>query len=996
MGFEAHCESYIASGATWDLAQALVQSHGQSGWGEMEALWYHTLTPTGAAYRIAQGGTCNTAAVVDGCGQANWYTVFLSADDDDGNLSNGTPNGCRIWDAFDAHGIACGIRPACTGGGGGSGLTLTALPVPGGWDQVQLKWTIDEEDIEGFRLQRQKPPAGWETIHTFGPEEREYTDVVPEIPDAGGPMYYFYRIFADYEGTAIESNRAEGKMYGDAPATPDNLRPRGCIDMIDPTLSWHGGQSTSFNAYLVNTQTTQDWWWQTTEPFSPVPEPLVAGTAYVLKVIGQNNIGNGSTSNPEYFVPFCAPTAPPRIASPFGCTPSLAPQVSWTPGSSAQPVLWYHLVVNRVVDIDHDPEVIPGGVDVPGNQTSWTFPPGLLAAGQEYRVKLYAFTGVAGPYSEMAFFTPQCNPNGAPGTASPIAPAGTVPTSQPTYTWRPASQATSHKVEVYRTNWQTALTQTFPVSGTCDGSTCSARPSQALLDGPYYWRTLGANAYGSALYGPWGSFTVANQNPHLTVADVSVTEGSGAAQFVLHLDHAPATSVTVQVTTSDGSAQAPSDYTTVSGQYTVPMGQTDYVVSVPIVADAVLEPNETFGLTVSNALGAEITDGQAIATIVNDDAPPRFVAGTSVYAEAGPKGGSWMVPVRLEGASQADVTVSYAFGSCTADPGVDFAPASGVVTFHLGETQKLVPLTVFDDQAPEGHETVALQLTNPVGGVIGTSPGPTTIVNDDPPGLVSLRSDFDGDGNNDVVWRDEATGALFLWRMVGVNKIATLPFDPPAPATSGWTLVGTADFDGNGRPDLLWRNATSGRLSFWMMNGVVRTSGQLVDGETDLAWKVVATGRFGGSSSPDLLWRHDTTGDLKVWHMQGTVKQSETLLSPSHPVDANWAFQGAGDFDADGQDDVLWRNTVSGNLVAWLLDGTVRREARFLSPLTLPGWQVAALLDVDSNGTTDVLWQRSGPQQVGAWLMQGTTQKCSMLANPSAPDSDGWRVVGPR
>jgi hypothetical protein len=52
--------------------------------------------------------------VVDGCAATNWYTVYLAADDDDGNLANGTPNACRIWDAFSAHGIACGSRPVCT------------------------------------------------------------------------------------------------------------------------------------------------------------------------------------------------------------------------------------------------------------------------------------------------------------------------------------------------------------------------------------------------------------------------------------------------------------------------------------------------------------------------------------------------------------------------------------------------------------------------------------------------------------------------------------------------------------------------------------------------------------------------------------------------------------------------------------------------------------------------------------------------------------------
>jgi Zn-dependent metalloprotease len=115
MGYEGHCESYIASSANWDLAQSLTSYWGTTtGWSKMDAIWYKSLTPSKSAYQVASGGKCNPAATVNGCGSTNWYTVFLSADDDDGNLTNGTPNGCRIWDAFNAHGIACGSRPACT------------------------------------------------------------------------------------------------------------------------------------------------------------------------------------------------------------------------------------------------------------------------------------------------------------------------------------------------------------------------------------------------------------------------------------------------------------------------------------------------------------------------------------------------------------------------------------------------------------------------------------------------------------------------------------------------------------------------------------------------------------------------------------------------------------------------------------------------------------------------------------------------------------------
>ena len=115
MGYEGHCESYIASGANWDLAQMLVAEHGtNAGWAAMDQIWYGSLTPSKSAYRVVSGGLCNPSATVDGCGSTNWYTVFLPADDDDGNLANGTPNACRIWDAFDAHGIACGTRPQCS------------------------------------------------------------------------------------------------------------------------------------------------------------------------------------------------------------------------------------------------------------------------------------------------------------------------------------------------------------------------------------------------------------------------------------------------------------------------------------------------------------------------------------------------------------------------------------------------------------------------------------------------------------------------------------------------------------------------------------------------------------------------------------------------------------------------------------------------------------------------------------------------------------------
>ncbi len=47
MGYEGHCESYIASSANWDLAQSLVSHYGTTaGWAAMDSIWYKSLTPS--------------------------------------------------------------------------------------------------------------------------------------------------------------------------------------------------------------------------------------------------------------------------------------------------------------------------------------------------------------------------------------------------------------------------------------------------------------------------------------------------------------------------------------------------------------------------------------------------------------------------------------------------------------------------------------------------------------------------------------------------------------------------------------------------------------------------------------------------------------------------------------------------------------------------------------------------------------------------------------
>jgi hypothetical protein len=51
-------------------------------------------------------------------------------------------------------------------------------------------------------------------------------------------------------------------------------------------------------------------------------------------------------------------------------------------------------------------------------------------------------------------------------------------------------------------------------------------------------------------------------------------------------------------------------------------GETSKTVSVALVQDSLVEPDETFTLALSRVVNATLSDGQGVATIVDDDAAP--------------------------------------------------------------------------------------------------------------------------------------------------------------------------------------------------------------------------------------------------------------------------------------------------------------------------------------------------------------------------------------
>jgi MYXO-CTERM domain-containing protein len=271
---EIHETGRIISGALWDLRKALVAKLGEpDGVTRTDMLFYQGIR-----------------RAVD---IPSMYVEVLAADDDDGDLANGTPNACEINAAFALH----GLRALTTE------ITPLAAETPDldgfhvGLNVMGLSAECEGDGIASARIEWQlrDVPAQSGNVDMTG-DGGQFTGVIPIQPEGSVVQY---KVVVEYLNEITAA-------YPENPADPryeffvGTVEPLYCTDFEnDPEADGWSHGLTSGEA----TEGADDWQWDAPagQPGSGDPAAAFSGQRVYGNDLGHDNFNGSYQSNKVNF-----------------------------------------------------------------------------------------------------------------------------------------------------------------------------------------------------------------------------------------------------------------------------------------------------------------------------------------------------------------------------------------------------------------------------------------------------------------------------------------------------------------------------------------------------------------------------------------------------------------------------------------------------------------------------------------------------------------------
>ena len=145
-----------------------------------------------------------------------------------------------------------------------------------------------------------------------------------------------------------------------------------------------------------------------------------------------------------------------------------------------------------------------------------------------------------------------------------------------------------------------------------------------------------------------------------------------------------------------------------------------------------------------------------------------------------------------------------------------------------------------------------------------------------------------------------------------------------------------------------------------------------------------------GNGQADILWRESSSGENWLYLMNGTsVSASSSLGTVSN---LNWNIVGNGDYNGDTRSDILWRDSVTGQNWMYLMDGSATTMSAAVNVVSNLNWEIVGSGDYNGDGNADILWRDRTSGQNWMYLMNGPSISTSSAVN--VVSNLDWKIAG--
>ncbi|RUS99427.1 hypothetical protein DSM107003_00110 [Trichormus variabilis SAG 1403-4b] len=498
-----------------------------------------------------------------------------------------------------------------------------------------------------------------------------------------------------------------------------------------------------------------------------------------------------------------------------------------------------------------------------------------------------------------------------------------------------------------------------------------------------------------------------NVKPTITISASDANAGetltgqtANPGRFMLTRTGSTASSLTVNYAVA-GTAINGTDYNTLTKTVTFAAGSATALINVNVKDDAVYEGNETVIVTLASGINYILGTAKAATVNIADNDSSTTVKPTITISAtdasvgetlAGQTANPGKFTLTRTGSTASSLTVNYSVAG-TATNGTDYNNLTNSVTFAAGSSTTIINLTPINDSLVEGDETVIVNLSSNTNYNLGTVKTATVTIVDLLPNHTGLINDINKDGKHDILWRDYSNGgATHFWSMNGGTYLGDV--DIPDYLDMAWHPVAMADFNNDGNLDIVWRYHwidNTGWDRIWLMNGNTRLAEVEIDRVGDNNWHIVGSGDFNLDGNADILWRNYASGQNVIWKMSGTTHTGDIILDPV--TDLNQRIVGTGDFNGDGKSDILWRDFLTGQSYIWFMNGTTKSSVQNINNTTPDlSWSIAGTGDFNNDGKSDIIYRHLPTGGNVVWLINDGNYFGSVDI-PDVPERN-WNIVG--